>query len=72
MAEMVDSCHKSNVKVCIRIRPLDKEERKEKQSNIVDYNSDNNGIRISNCAVGKKVLKDYKFDNVGFNTRRSI
>lgn len=58
---MADSC---NVKVAVRCRPSNVEERKGNQPTVITCDSENKSLKISIGPAGKKVSKDYTFDKV--------
>lgn len=59
--KMADSC---NVKVAVRCRPSNAEERKGNQPTVITCDSENKSLKISIGPAGKKVSKDYTFDKV--------
>mmetsp|Transcript_3037 Transcript_3037/g.3174 ORF Transcript_3037/g.3174 Transcript_3037/m.3174 type:complete len:1094 (-) Transcript_3037:19-3300(-) len=59
--KMADSC---NVKVAVRCRPSNIEERKGSQPTVITCDSENKSLKLSVGPAGKKVSKDYTFDKV--------
>jgi kinesin family protein 11 len=59
--KMADSC---NVKVAVRCRPSNTEERKGNQPTVITCDSENKSLKLSIGPAGKKVSKDYTFDKV--------
>ena len=53
-----------NVQVAVRCRPLNQEERKGNQPNVVTCDSESKSVKISYGPAGKKISKTYAFDKV--------
>jgi kinesin family protein 11 len=54
----------TNVKVAVRCRPSNAEERKTNQPTVIACDSENKSLKISYGPAGKKISKNYTFDTV--------
>jgi len=57
-----------NIKVCLRVRPMNKLETSRRSRNCIEYQSDNQSITIDSPAEGENY--DFKFNKVRISTHR--
>ena len=62
--ESKSSTDEMNIKVAVRCRPLNDEEKRGNVCSVVRCNPDLKKIRISYGSSSKRLSKDYTFDNV--------
>ena len=54
----------SNVKVVVRCRPLNKDEREQGHATVVSTNSKDGEVSVNQIIAGKKHAKKFRFDHV--------
>lgn len=54
----------TNVQVAVRCRPLNAEEKRVNQPNVIGCDSENKTLKVNFGPLGKKISKSYTFDRV--------
>jgi kinesin family protein 11 len=59
-----DPSKQCNVQVVVRCRPLNGEERKTNQPNVITCDIENKSVKVAYGPIGKKIMKSFNFDRV--------